>query len=149
LFVTHSSDLLHLQVSECRLGGVAYQCLLAKSAFSKYDILAEVRGSIISYERLRRVVAEGRVDCQRLPTLLYLNHEQQLLISPKNITKYLFTRPRSPTPLEHPPPNSYLENHFGSKLLVIASRDIAAGEELLLEQQSQSNAVYRFDPCEF
>jgi hypothetical protein len=32
---------------------------------------------------------------------------------------------------------------------VIASRDIAAGEELLLEQQSQSNAVYRFDPCEF
>lgn len=95
LFVTHSSDLLHLSVAWRQRAGANYQCLVTTSPFQKYDILAEIRGSVISYSKLRRVVEEGKVEVRRLPTLLYLNHQHQFLLSPKNITKYLFTAPRS------------------------------------------------------
>ena len=49
LFVTHSSDLLHLEVVERTQGNESYRCLVAKSAYNKYDIISEVRGSIIGY----------------------------------------------------------------------------------------------------
>jgi hypothetical protein len=147
LFVTHSSDLLHLQVAQRLTGTTAYQCLVARSGFSKYDVVAEVRGAVISYGRLRQAVEEGRVERRRLPLLLYLNFDQQLLLSPKNIAKYLFTAPR-PLPLA-PAGNCYIENHFGSKLLVTASRDIAAGEELVLEEKSHSQSVYCYSGEEF
>jgi hypothetical protein len=67
-----------------------------------------------------------------------------LLLSPKNIGKYLFSAPRSSEPPVQTQ-NCYIENHFGSKLLVIASRDIGIGEELVLTEQSFSAGVYRFD----
>jgi hypothetical protein len=35
----------------------------------------EIRGSIISYGRLKQVISDGLVPVQRLPVLLYLNHE--------------------------------------------------------------------------
>lgn len=91
--MTHCSDLLHLAVEHRQYAGLTYQCLVTRSTFRKYDILAEVRGSIIRYTRLRQVVEQGLVDRMRLPVLLYLNHQSQLLLSPKNHTRYLFTAP--------------------------------------------------------
>lgn len=73
--MTHCSDLLHLSVEQKIHEGVSYYCLVTRSAFEKYDIIAEVRGSIISYGRLREVVEKGKVDRYRLPILLYLNHQ--------------------------------------------------------------------------
>lgn len=49
LFVTHSSDSLHLEVVEKTQGNESYCCLVTKSSYSKYDIISEVRGSIIGY----------------------------------------------------------------------------------------------------
>lgn len=145
MFVTHSSDLLNIVLHTRNASSYPY--LVARSAFSKYDVLLEVRGSIISYPRLLRLVQEGKVETARLPTLLYLNFEQQLLLSPKNIAKYLFTAQQSSPSSQSP--NCYIESHFGSKLLVTASRDIAAGEELVLERDSLSRTVYSFNPLEF
>jgi hypothetical protein len=146
LFVTHSSDLLNITL-HTRNAPASSPYLVARSTFSKYDVLLEVRGSIISYPRLLRLVQEGKVERAKLPTLLYLNFEQQLLLSPKNIAKYLFTAPH-PSP-SSPSPNCYIENHFGSKLLVTASRDIAVGEEIILERDSLSRTIYSFNPLEF
>jgi hypothetical protein len=143
LFVTHSSDLLNIALHTRTPPASSF--LVARSPFTKFDVLLEVRGSIISYSRLRRLVQEGRVESARLPPLLYLNYEQQLLLSPKNIAKYLFT----PHSLPSQSPNCYIENHFGSKLLVTASRDIAAGEELVLERESLSRTLYCFSPSGF
>lgn len=42
--------------------------------------------------------------------------------------------------------NCYIENHFGSKLLAIAGRDIQIGEELVLEQESYKRTVYHYNP---
>jgi len=101
--------------------------MVTRSNFSTFDVMMEIRGSIISYGRLKQVITDGLVPLQRLPVLLYLNHEEKLLLSPKNIGKYLFTAPRSsPPPIQAQ--NCYIENHFGSKLLLIANRDIAIGE---------------------
>lgn len=145
LFVTHSSDLLNIDIHT--RNPPSYPYLVARSTFSKYDVLLEVRGSIISYPRLLRLVQEGKVESARLPTLLYLNFEQQLLLSPKNVAKYLFTTPQPA--LSSQSPNCYIENHFGSKLLVTASRDIETGEELILERDSLSRTLYSFNPLEF
>jgi hypothetical protein len=56
-------------------------------------MISEIRGSIISYKKLLELVNKGTVQAEKLPTLLYLNHQSQLVISPKNITKYLFDHP--------------------------------------------------------
>jgi hypothetical protein len=56
-------------------------------------MISEIRGSIISYKKLLELVNTGTVQAEKLPTLLYLNHQSQLVISPKNITKYLFDHP--------------------------------------------------------
>ena len=86
----------------------------------------------------------------KLPTLLYLSPEKRWLISPKNITKYLFTNPlykfRLGQSLIGGPEavdNCYIERHFDSKLLVVASRNISIGEELVLDQKSYDNFVFK------
>ena len=128
-----------------------YKCLVARSGYSKYDVIGEVRGSVISYGKLRRLVEDKIVALDKLPLLLYLNHHIQLLLSPKNVAKYLFTNPNYTRSQAFPPglANCYLENHFGSKLLAVASRDILPGEELLLELSSIQRTVYQYSPTEF
>jgi hypothetical protein len=61
--------------------------------YAKYDCILELRGSVIRYENLKRVVQEGKVKVNRLPLLLYLNLEKGYLLSPKNIGRYLFQHP--------------------------------------------------------
>jgi hypothetical protein len=82
---------------------------------------------------LRSLIEKGTVEKERLPLLLYLNAETKYLLSPKNITKYLFCNPcyRKNIGLYDGEwarrGNCYIENHYGFKLLVTASRDIQAG----------------------
>jgi len=78
---------------EKNVEGSIYKTLLAKSHFNKYDMILELRGSIIKYDTLRRIIEEKIVNQARLPLLLYLNWESKYLLSPKNISKYLFTHP--------------------------------------------------------
>ena len=105
---------------------------------------------MIRYDRLRDLIEAKKVDKTKLPLLLYLNAETKYLISPKNITKYLF---RHPYYLKHiasyetpwnKRANCYIESHFGFKLLISASKEIAAGEELILEQKTYDNLVYNY-----
>jgi hypothetical protein len=93
-----------------------------------------LRGSIIKYDTLRKLIEDKIVNQARLPMLLYLNWESKYLLSPKNIGKYLFTHPLytkntgqygEDALLKG---NVYLENHYGSKLFVLAGRDISEGE---------------------
>ncbi len=48
---------------------------MAKSNFNKFDIITEIRGSIIGYKKLVKIIEEGKVDRTKLPILLYLNFE--------------------------------------------------------------------------
>jgi len=69
-----------------------------------------------------------------LPLLLYLNAETKYLLSPKNITKYLFNNPYYRKNIGQydnewsKRGNCHIESHYGFKLFVTASRDIAPGE---------------------
>lgn len=122
--------------------------VLAKTPFRKYDIISEIRGSVIGYGKLKELIETKTVEKSKLPLLLYLNAEKKYLMSPKNITKYLFSNPCYKLNIgAYSGPwaqkaNCYIENHFGFKLLVTASRDIEAGEELVLEQKNYDNLVY-------
>jgi len=53
----------------------------------------EIRGSIISYSKLKALIEGKVVEADKLPRLLYLNYQSEHLLSPKNIGKYLFTNP--------------------------------------------------------
>jgi hypothetical protein len=46
---------------------------MTKAAYKKFDIVAEVRGSIIGYKKLKKIIEDRVVDQSRLPVLLYLN----------------------------------------------------------------------------
>lgn len=110
---------------------------------------------MIRYDKLRALIEGKVVDKSRLPLLLYLNAETKYLLSPKNITRYLFGHPGYRLNIGKyegewkQQSNCYIESHFGFKLLVTASRDIAAGEELVLEQRSYDNLVYHYNSLEF
>jgi len=82
-----------LEIKERLWGCAPYKCLIATSGFKKYDMISEIRGSIIGYKKLLELVNTSIVQVEKLPTLLYLNHQNQLLLSPKNISKYLFDHP--------------------------------------------------------
>jgi hypothetical protein len=56
-------------------------------------MIAEVRGSVISSTKLNGLLADGKVAKESLPVLIHLNPAEKWLISPKNISKYLFRVP--------------------------------------------------------
>ena len=66
---------------------------MTKSSYEKYDIIAEIRGSVINFDKLKDLINKKQVEKDKLPTLLFLSPEQKYLLSPKNITKYLFSSP--------------------------------------------------------
>jgi hypothetical protein len=93
LFITHSSDALHLEIREKAEGDKKYQTVFAKGGYEKYDTIAEVRGSVIGYDKLMGLLEKGIVKRDSLPLLLYLNSDHKYLLSPKNITRFLFNHP--------------------------------------------------------
>lgn len=94
LFITHSSDNLYLDIVRKNFENLSYQALISKTSFKAYDIISEVRGSVIGQDKLRALLNEKIIEKTKLPLLLYLNAELKFLLSPKNITKYLFTHPQ-------------------------------------------------------
>ena len=93
LFLTHSSDSLHLRLASLSRHGINYQGIMTKSSYEKYDIIAEIRGSVINFDKLKDLINKKQVEKDKLPTLLFLSPEQKYLLSTKNITKYLFSSP--------------------------------------------------------
>lgn len=47
LFITHSSDNLYLDIVRKNFENFTYQTLVSKTCFKAYDIISEVRGSVI------------------------------------------------------------------------------------------------------
>ena len=89
---------------------------------------------MITFDKLMGLISNKVVDSNKLPTLLYLNPQQKYLLSPKNITKYLFNNPLYVFRIgQHFEGNSegqdncYIERHYDSKLLITASRNISPG----------------------
>jgi len=85
--------MLNLAVAEKVVEGKSYMGILAKSSFEKYDIIAEIRGSLIRESKVEQLVANKEVDPKELPSLLYLQSDEKYLLRPKNITKYIFSHP--------------------------------------------------------
>lgn len=84
---------------------------------------------------MQLLLQEKTVQKDQLPLLLSLGPDSGLLISPKNITKYLFNRKRMSSKQEESS-NCYIEAHFGHKLFICGSRSVGEGEELVVDQQS-------------
>lgn len=81
---------MHLDIRLAEFGGQKYRGVFSRTTFKPFDIIAEVRGSVIRLSKLKALISSETVNLSRLPLLLYFDSSRKLLISPKNISAYIF-----------------------------------------------------------
>ena len=127
VFLAMHSDYLNLEVQE--------EAVVAKSTFYDGDIIMEVRGKVVHenilIDHLQKLGKKQYDGCYGL--LAWLDLKTKLLIRPIGISEALMNKSINLQKQENKPKgNCYIEEHFGSKLLVKASDIIPKGDKVIL-----------------